>query len=156
MSTTFSDSLEVQLAEAFAAFSPSYRRLVQSAKEVTGITYARARLLHALNAHGSMIMSGLRDELCITARSVTALVDGLEEAGHVRRVPHETDRRATVVELTETGHRAVDGMHAAFSRAAATAFHSLATDDKKQLLRIMREIVDNLRAETDGLPGADC
>lgn len=156
MSTTFLETLEAQLAETFADFGPAYRRLVHSAKEETGITYARARLLHALSAHGSMIMSGLRDELGITARSVTALVDGLEDEGHVKRVPHPSDRRATVVELTDAGKEAVDGMHVSFSRAAATAFQPLDDEDKVDLLRIMRTVVAHLRTEAEGLPDPRC
>jgi DNA-binding MarR family transcriptional regulator len=156
VATVFSETLEAQLAEAFAEFGPAYRRLVHSAKESTGITYARARLLHALQVHGPTIMSGLRHELGITARSVTALVDGLEEEGHVRRVPHPTDRRATVIELTGAGMQAVQGLHAAFSGAAATAFHGLPPGDKAHLLRIMRTVVEQLRAETEGLPDPRC
>jgi len=34
---------------------------------------------------------------------MTALVDSLEAEGLVRRKPHPTDRRATMVELTEDG-----------------------------------------------------
>ena len=35
--------------------------------------------------------------------SVTNAVDRLEKAGLVRRVPHPTDRRTTLVEITDTG-----------------------------------------------------
>ena len=48
-------------------------------------------------------MSDLGDELGVTARYVTSLVDGLEKEGLVRRVPHPTDRRATIIESTPKG-----------------------------------------------------
>jgi DNA-binding MarR family transcriptional regulator len=34
---------------------------------------------------------------------VTNIVDRLQADGFVRRIPHPTDRRATLVEITETG-----------------------------------------------------
>ena len=37
--------------------------------------------------------------------SVTNAVDRLEKAGLVTRVPHPTDRRTTLVEITDSGRR---------------------------------------------------
>ena len=46
-------------------------------------------------------MSELKEELGVTATNVTALVDSLEKDGLVKRKRHPTDRRATVIELTD-------------------------------------------------------
>ena len=37
--------------------------------------------------------------------SVTNIVDRLEADGLVKRIPHPTDRRTTLVEITETGRQ---------------------------------------------------
>ena len=41
-------------------------------------------------------------------RSVTNIVDRLQADGLVRRVPHPTDRRATLVEVTDGGRAALE------------------------------------------------
>jgi DNA-binding MarR family transcriptional regulator len=41
--------------------------------------------------------------LHMSSASATVLVDRLEQAGHVRRVPHENDRRRRVVVPTDQG-----------------------------------------------------
>src|SRR5215208_6371806 len=75
------------------------------------MTYARMRLLGAVYCGGPQIMSSISDELGVTRRNVTALVDAMEEEELVRRKPHPTDRRATVIELTRKGERTADAMY---------------------------------------------
>src|SRR5918997_2840474 len=89
----------LRLVDEFAGFGPSYMKWVKSRLQDRGLTYARMRLLGALHSHGPQIMTSISDELCVTRRNVTALVDALEIEGLVRRRPHPTDRRATVIEL---------------------------------------------------------
>jgi DNA-binding MarR family transcriptional regulator len=48
--------------------------------------------------------SELADRLGLTPGSVTALVDRLIARNLASRIPHETDRRVVLVEMTETGH----------------------------------------------------
>jgi DNA-binding MarR family transcriptional regulator len=68
-----------------------------------GLSYARLRLLQALHCGGPAIMRDLGMQLGVSARNMTAIVDGLEEARLVARRPHPTDRRATLVELSPAG-----------------------------------------------------
>ncbi|WP_144794004.1 MarR family winged helix-turn-helix transcriptional regulator [Microbacterium paludicola] len=44
-------------------------------------------------------------EVGISSASTTKLVDRLEAAGHLVRVPHPTDRRTTCIEVTESTRR---------------------------------------------------
>jgi DNA-binding MarR family transcriptional regulator len=133
------------LARAFAGLSPAYFKWVQSRFAEEGVSFARMRLLGALHRMGSQIMSGLSDELGVTARNVTALVDALEKEGLVRRVPHETDRRATVVELTQAG--AEFGCRMASGRlmeAIGELFRDLSPTEQQQLLQIATKLQSSL------------
>ena len=143
-STTVGE-LTGELVGAFAGFGPAYMKWVSAGVTPGGVTYARMRLLHALQAGGPQIMSALRGELGVTARSVTALVDALEADGLVRRTPHPTDRRATIVELTDAGSDSVTGVHEAFAGRAATLFTTLDEPDQRELLRILRRLSGALR-----------
>lgn len=71
-----------------------------------GLTRARATVLAYLYAQGPSIQSTLAQALRVTPRNVTGLVTGLEAGGLVERVPHPTDGRALVVQLTDAGARA--------------------------------------------------
>jgi DNA-binding MarR family transcriptional regulator len=61
----------------------------------------RLRLLLAVEEVGRLRMGDVAEDLGITARTVTTLVDALEREGLLARLPDPTDRRATLLELTE-------------------------------------------------------
>ena len=72
-----------------------------------GLTFARyeALMLLMFSKRGSLPLGKIGERLQVHATSVTSIIDGLEEDGFVRRVPHPTDRRTTLAELTPTGRR---------------------------------------------------
>jgi DNA-binding MarR family transcriptional regulator len=135
-----------ELVAAFGAFGPAYMKWLHAQARDQGVTYARMRTLHVLRWKGPQIMSGLRDHLGVTARSVTALVDALEVDELVRRVPHPADRRAIIVELTGRGQTAIEGQFEAHVERAAELFSRLPEGDQRELLRIMRALGTELRA----------
>ena len=57
---------------------------------------------------GEMPMGQLSERLLVHPTSVTSTVDTLQRLGYVRRVPHPTDRRATLARITAKGRRAVE------------------------------------------------
>jgi DNA-binding MarR family transcriptional regulator len=91
-----------RLVEDTAAFAHAYLRWID-AQAAEGLTLPRLLLVERLDCKGPAMMRTLADELGLSPRNMTALVDSLEAEDLVRRKPHPTDRRATVVELTEDG-----------------------------------------------------
>ncbi len=141
------EDLRLRLVDEFADFGPSYMRWVRSRLQDCGLTYARMRLLGALHCGGPQIMSNISDELGVTRRNVTALVDALEEEGLVRRRPHPTDRRATVIELTPDGERTVGEMYDAHREAVSELFSGLSKEDQRDLIRLLGCLREALRRE---------
>jgi DNA-binding MarR family transcriptional regulator len=100
-----------------------------------------------LHCGGPQIMSSISEELGVTRRNVTALVDALEEERLVRRQPHPTDRRATVIELTEEGERTTGAMYDEHREAVAELFSGLSEEDQRDLIRVLGQLRDALRRE---------
>lgn len=69
----------------------------------TGLTPARTHLLWVLHHAGPSNQQTLAAALSVSPRNVTGLVDALEAGGFVERRPHPSDRRATLVTLTDRG-----------------------------------------------------
>ncbi|MFC4946184.1 MarR family winged helix-turn-helix transcriptional regulator [Pseudonocardia sp. GCM10023141] len=85
--------------------------LMASTLTERGLTPARAEALLVLHTSGEpMVQRQLSQALQCTPRHVTALVDALEQAGMAHRGPHPTDRRATLVTLTDLGARTAHRM----------------------------------------------
>jgi DNA-binding MarR family transcriptional regulator len=69
------------------------------------LTFARYELLMLLffSRAGSLPLGRIGERLQVHPASVTNAVDRLEVQDLVRRVPHPSDRRTTLAEITETG-----------------------------------------------------
>jgi DNA-binding MarR family transcriptional regulator len=98
-------------ATAMAAVTSIMRvqQIIQSAVDGAlrphGLTFARyeALVLLCFSQRGSLPMRVMGDRLQLHPTSVTNIVDRLEADGLVRRLPHPTDRRTTLVEITDAG-----------------------------------------------------
>jgi DNA-binding MarR family transcriptional regulator len=146
-SESVAESSALRLVDEFAAFGPCYLKWVKSQLQDCGLSYARMRLLGTLHCNGSQIMSNISDDLGVTRRNVTALVDALEDEGLVRRMPHPTDRRATIIELTPQGAETTDSMYNGHREAVAEVFTSLSEDDRHELVRLLGSLRAVLRRE---------
>ncbi len=138
------DADAIALVGAFAAFGPAYQRWLSSLPTPRELSVARIRLLWTLRATGSQRMSDLRERLGVTARNITQLVDGLEEQGLARRLPHPHDRRATVVELTDEAVTLIDDGVVEHIAASAALFEELGSQDRADLLRLLRLLTQAL------------
>ena len=131
------EELSLRLVGAFASFEHAYARWIESPLHNTGLTYARIRLLGVLERKGPQIMSALSDDLLVSPRNVTVLVDALEAMGLVRRQAHPTDRRAILIELTPRGVETCRVMYTQHIEGVAELFSDLSDADQKELLRVL-------------------
>lgn len=131
-----------QLVHAFSRFGPAWVRFLRSSVDLSP---ARMQLLKSLHsASQPTIQARLCDDLGVTPRNVTALVDGLEAEGLVRRTPHPSDRRATLVELTGAGIAALEQAWTEHVARAAELFDDLSAEDQQALARILGQLADGL------------
>jgi len=85
------------------------QQILQSAVDTAlrphGLTFARyeALVLLYFSQRGSLPMRVMGQRLQLHPTSVTNIVDRLEADGLVKRIPHPTDRRTTLVEITDHG-----------------------------------------------------
>ena len=135
---------DLGLATAVADFTVAFERWSRSVIGAHASSFPRLKLLYALHCEGPQRMGDLADALEVTPRSVTALVDGLEAQGQVRRVPDPSDRRATIIELAEN-HSDVEERYRDHALAVARLFESLDTRDREAFLRVCRQVTARLR-----------
>jgi DNA-binding MarR family transcriptional regulator len=133
-----------RLAMAAATFVDTFARWSSRKAIEAGASIPRLRLLYEVHCNGPQKMADLADALAVTPRNVTALVDGLESDGLVRRQPHSTDRRVTMVELTCNSDR-VATQFATYQSSIAGLFIALTEDERLTLL----DLLQGLRARMD-------
>lgn len=134
------------LAVRTAVFVDTFERWARRKAIEAGASVPRLRLLNAVHCHGPQKMADLAEALTVTPRNVTALVDGLEAEGLVRRVPHATDRRVTLVELTCSPER-VATQFGTYQASVAGLFGTLSEGDRRTLLRLLTTLQDRMHAD---------
>jgi DNA-binding MarR family transcriptional regulator len=142
MSTPDPDSL---LAEQLLRFTRRMHRVQKRHIEQAGlgVTPAQSRLLRTLAHYPSPPrMADLAERLEVVPRAVTTLVDGLEAAGKVRRVPDTTNRRVIRIELTDDGLKALRTLREARRTAAAEVLAPLTDRQREVLGELLDTLVD--------------
>lgn len=133
------------LAHAFAAFGPAYKRWTKTRLTERDIGYTHARALHVLQCKGPQIMSELGNDLGITPRYVTVLIDHMEDEGLVQRRRHPRDRRATLIELTDAGQRMCGMAGDEHVEAAVELLQALSPTQQQVLLEAMETLLAELQ-----------
>ncbi len=82
-------------------------RVAERSCQESGISLPQYRLLVSLSA-GPRRASELAAHVGVSRPTLTSLVDGLEHAGLLRRVPVPSDRRGIQLEPTEAGQKAME------------------------------------------------
>ena len=83
---------------------------VDDALKPCDLTFARyeALVLLYFSRHGELPMGKMGDRLMLHPTSVTNIIDRLEQQDLVRRIPHPTDRRTVLAQITEDGRQVVE------------------------------------------------
>lgn len=83
---------------------------VESALRPYDLSFSRFELLRllAFSRNGELPITKASDRLQVHVTSVTHAIRRLEENGLVRRLPHPTDGRTTLVQITELGRSTVE------------------------------------------------
>lgn len=101
-----------------------------------GLTMAQAKVLRTVSG-GPLRMADIAASLEVVPRTVTPMVDGLEEAGLVQRRPDPVDRRSVLVEPTAAGRSLLARLDKARRATAAQAFSSLSAEERTTLAELL-------------------
>jgi DNA-binding MarR family transcriptional regulator len=117
-----------------------------------GLTRARAAVVWQLHQQGPVTQRTLSQALRVSPRNVTGLLDALEAGGYVTRGRHPTDRRATLVSLTEQGAAAAARLHADYEMGARVLLGDIPPADLTTFVSVLDHVLDRLRAATSTAP----
>ncbi|MBA3412783.1 MAG: MarR family transcriptional regulator, partial [Actinobacteria bacterium] len=109
----------------------------------SGIGAARLSALSVLVFRGAMTLGELAEAEGVRSPTMTRIVQGLEGANLVRRVPHEHDRRSRIVEATSQGRRALQAARRRRIERIADTLQQL-TPQERRALRREAELVERL------------
>lgn len=107
-----------------------------------GLSQARFQLLILLerSGQGEMTPADLTREMGISMKNTLRLIGYMEKDGIVSRVPHETDRRASIVRITEKGAELLFSLLPGNYRFMNTAFAGLDAPSRAALRALLEKV----------------
>ena len=115
-----------------------------AAVHALGRTDVRAlvAIMDAARGGASLTAGGLGSAVELSSASVTALVDRLERAGHVRRVRDDEDRRRVVLEMSDSAMAAGSAFFGGLQRDLVAAMDGYTDEELAVVRRFLAEMTD--------------
>jgi DNA-binding MarR family transcriptional regulator len=87
----------------------------------------------------------IADRLIVSRATVTGLLDSLERWKYIRRLPHPSDRRMILAEITETGRQAANVFRPIVHQHQKEWFEVLDETEQQQLIVALHRLQESLR-----------
>ncbi|CAI8869946.1 Transcriptional regulator [Brevibacillus sp. IT-7CA2] len=107
------------------------------------ISGPRLRLLSIVSEAGKIRMNELAAKLGVKPRTVTDFIDALERDKLLVRIPDPTDRRATLIQLTELAQSSIDQVLALQTDIAEDILEDLPIEQRKQFYTLLLQLIEN-------------
>jgi DNA-binding MarR family transcriptional regulator len=144
------DDLDGELFETLRSLQWRLRRRSHGDVDDLGITPAQGRVLRVVGrCESAPRMGEVAERLHIAPRSLTDLVDPLEQARLLRRTPDPANRRSVQLVLTPAGRAVLDELARRSRQSAADAFAVLDSADRRQLLDLLHRVEEALAEPHD-------
>ncbi len=125
--------------------SRELKKLFDKKLESLSLTSSMWCVLMAIIENGEITQKELSVILSIEGPTTTKIIDNLEKRGFITRVPHETDRRAYKISLTEKGKNIQKEIFKYGDCFMKEVKSNLTEKEKEQLHYLLNKIYDNIK-----------
>jgi MarR family 2-MHQ and catechol resistance regulon transcriptional repressor len=131
----------VKLARASATFGKLTARQILS----FGLTEPQFGVFEVLGHLGPLTLTELSRKRLVSGGNITCVVDNLEKEGLIERTPSASDRRATIVRLTEKGDSLFNRIFATHATYVASIASVLDEEEQRALSALLKKLGLGLR-----------
>ena len=145
MSVQSADSVDIAgLSHQLVEFYEKISSWEQDVVKHSGLSTAQMHAIEIVGHTVSLRMKELAGKMGVTTGTLTVMVDRLEEQGLLKRMPHETDRRSWLVELTEKGQEVFAQHHQHHLRFIEEITATLSGEEQELFRVILEKIVGQM------------
>jgi DNA-binding MarR family transcriptional regulator len=119
------------------------RRLKSGAANLAGDP-AALHVAHLVKEHGPLRLTALAEAAMLDASTVSRHVQHLEAVGQLARTPDPDDGRATLIELTESGHALLREALAIRGRMLDEVLAGWPAADRDALARLLSRLAEDI------------
>ena len=121
------------------------KALIASVRD-TDLTSGQPKVLDYLLHHDGAIQKEIAIFCHIEPASLTAILNGMENKGYIRRVNMDSNRRSLHVYLTETGKKYADRLNLEFAQIEAEALAGFSEAEVSQFNDFLSRVYENMAA----------
>lgn len=125
------------------------RRAFDERMRALGLTAPQARLLLALEKLPDNNQAFYAERLEVEPITLTRLVDRMEEADWIERMPDPSDRRARILHLTGKSHDIVSKVRGRVEGLVEDLSQGLSNAERGELKRLLTLVSENLIADRE-------
>ena len=140
------DYLPALLAQASHLISSEFHKVARE----HGFSVSEWRVMATLAGGDAISIGRLAQVAVMKQPTVTRMLDRMSQKGHVERLPHDSDRRITLVRITDAGERTVGHLMELareHEHRVLEPFGLKSAEVLKDTLRLMIELHANAPAE---------
>jgi len=150
------DEAPAALSPELAALGLAFRRLFRAVSRLRGrdthlggreISHAQFELLIELDERGELSAGELALAAKLSPATVTQMLDGLAESGHVERTRSELDRRVVLARLTPLGELGVAAKRAAWRERWERALSDVSPREMRAAAKVMQRLGEAFEQE---------
>jgi DNA-binding MarR family transcriptional regulator len=122
-----------------------YEKLSTWEEEVvkdSGLTTAQNHTIEIVGHEGAIKMRKLADKLGVTTGTLTVSIDRLAEKELLRRVPHQSDRRSYLIELTEKGQEVFKRHHSHHLNLTREIMTDFSEEEQADFYMALRKVMN--------------
>jgi MarR family 2-MHQ and catechol resistance regulon transcriptional repressor len=108
--------------------------------EKHGLTISQFGALECIYHLGPQSQANIGKKLLVSGPNIVKVIDNLERDQMVKRVPHKTDRRSNLVELTGRGKSKIKLVFAQHLEALKSAFDGLSEKEIQALAQLSKKL----------------
>lgn len=143
-----------RIVEAVIYLYTESRRITKDLARAYGMTGPQVTALKLLEGFGDLSLSALSEQMSAKNSTITGLVDRLEREALVVRGRSPTDRRVTLIRLSDKGRSLAAEIPVTAMEIFANALRSLDTEERDQLRRLLRKLTDRVQKDVERIAGA--
>ena len=140
------DYLPALLAQASHLISSEFHRVARA----HGFSVSEWRVMATLAGGEAVSIGGLAQVAVMKQPTVTRLLDRMAASGHVERLPHDSDRRITLVRITPAGQQAVASLTRLAREHERRVLEPFGIDRADALKDMLRRMIESHRGACDG------
>lgn len=145
MSKNTADSVDLtRLSKIIVEFYERLSSWEDSVVRNSGLTTAQAHTIEMVGHSGAVKMKELAEKIGITTGTLSVAVDRLEKKHLLKRTPHQTDRRAFLIELTPEGETCFKEHHEFHLKMTRKVVSVLTASEQKIFADVIEKILKKI------------